>query len=129
MKLIRLSFLVFVAFWAVRTLPAQTLEQTVHLALQQNKTILAQSQAARKAQLEAKAAFRNTLPQLDFNASYRHVTHVPHIQFPAFLGGGSSINLGAYDSYETGLTLRYALFNGFANRNTVRLMEQRAACR
>ncbi len=127
MKLMRLSFLVLVTFWAVRTLPAQTLKQTVHLALQQNKTILAQNQAARKARLEAKAAFRYTLPQLDVNASYRHVTHVPHIQFPAFLGGGSSINLGAYDSYETGLTLHYALFNGFANRNTVRLMEQRAA--
>jgi len=127
MKSLRFLFWAMAVFWAVRTLPAQTLEQTVHLALQQNKTILARKQAVRKAQLEAKAAFRYTLPRLDFNASYRHVTHVPHIQFPAFLGSGTGINLGAYDSYETGLTLRYALFNGFANRNTVRLREQRAA--
>ena len=105
----------------------QNLQQVIQFALKQNKTIHAQNQLVEKATLEAKATWRTTLPMLDFKSSYHHVTHVPQIEFPAIIGTKApSIQLGAYDSYENSLTVRYTLFSGFALINKVRLMAQKA---
>ncbi|NOX88206.1 MAG: TolC family protein [Calditrichaeota bacterium] len=107
---------------------AQNLKQVVDLSLKQNKQLQAQKLAYKRSQLEARAVFRQTLPSIDFKASYRHVTVVPEIEFPAFFPGAvvPPIRLGLYDTYESGITASYVLFSGFALKNKVRLMTQKA---
>lgn len=105
-------------------LSSQSLQETLDLALKNNPDIKSRQSELQKTELQAKAAFRSTLPQLSFNASYRHVTDVAEINFPAIGGGlvpASSIQLGVYDTYESGLNLNYVLFSGFAQRNRVRV--------
>ena len=62
---------------------AQSLEQTLQLALENNPQIKAQEYSVSKAALEAKAVVRETLPTLSFDAAYNHVTDVPKIELPA----------------------------------------------
>ena len=110
-------------------LKGQSLAQVVQIALKQNKEILARQQAVQKADLQARAAFRKTLPAIDLSASYRHVTHVARLEFPSTIpipGFPTNISLGLYDTYESGLTLKYVLFSGFAQKNQVKLMRQQA---
>lgn len=122
-----LSFAWFVLFYS--QLSGQQLSEVLQTALKQNKEVQAQQQALQSAQLQAEATFRKTLPSLDLNASYRHVTHVAQLQFPSTIpipGFPSDISLGQYDTYESGLTLKYVLFSGFAQKNQVKLMNQQA---
>ncbi|MHB2150562.1 TolC family protein [Calditrichota bacterium LG25] len=124
-----LMLILFFAAFSPSALQAQSLEQAIKIALAQNKELKAQTQALKKRQLEARAAFRQTLPSLDFGASYRHVTHVAQIDFPALPtlpGLPSAVRLGRYDTYETSLTIKYVLFSGFAHKNRVRLMSQKS---
>ncbi|HUV37129.1 MAG TPA: TolC family protein [Patescibacteria group bacterium] len=107
---------------------AQSLAETVRLSLENSKSLKAEDGAARKARLEATAAFRSTLPRLDVEASYRHVTDVAGVAFPAAVPGlpAGGFDLGVYDTYEAGLTASYLLFSGFAQRNRTLMMRQRA---
>lgn len=101
---------------------AQSLRQAVELALQNNNQIKAQQEAVIQTKLQAKAAFREILPGLDFEASYNHVTDVPEIHMPTPLGI-QTIRLGTFDKYEAGLSLKYVAFSGFAQQNHVHLKE------
>ncbi len=109
-------------FFSGSALWAQSARQAVEQALRNNNQIKAQQEALTQARLKAKAAFRSTLPGLDFEASYNHVTDVPEIQMPSPLGA-QTIRLGAYDTYEAGVSVKYVAFSGFAQQNTVRLKE------
>ncbi len=107
----------------------QSLNQVLQTALKQNKELQAQRQQLNSAQLQAQAAFRKTLPTLDLSASYRHVTHVAQLEFPSTIpipGFPTNVSLGQYDTYESGLTLKYVLFSGFAQKNQIKLMRQQA---
>jgi len=102
----------------------QSLAETVQIALQNNPQIQAALHHRQKSEMEARAAFYKTLPAVDFDASYRHVTDVPELK----LDLGSNIpvamppvHLGVYDSYESGISARYVLFSGFAQKNRVEL--------
>lgn len=107
---------------------AQSLAETVRLALENSKPLRAEDSAARKARLEATAASRSTLPRLDVELSYRHVTDVASVDFPTAVPGLTvgGFELGVYDMYEAGLTADYMLFSGFAQRNRTLMMRQKA---
>jgi outer membrane protein len=107
---------------------AQSLAETVRLSLENSKSLKAEDSAARKARLEATAAFRSTLPRLELEMSYRHVTDVASIDFPSTATGlnAGGFDLGVYDTYEAALTASYVLFSGFAQRNRTLMMRQRA---
>ncbi len=123
----RLLISAFFLLCVVVPLQAQNLSKVIEWALEQNNEIKAQGQALQKAQLEARAQFRKTLPALEFNAAYRHQTLVPQINFPSvFPGGGAAIHIGTYDTYETGLRLYYVLFSGFRLTNSVRMARQKS---
>lgn len=113
---------------AVSPLLSQSLRQTIGIALKENPQVRAQQEILQQYLLEKKSVFRSTLPKLDFDASYRHVTEVPEIEFPA--GGpfpGGSVQIGALDTYETGISLNYVLFSGFAQTSQLRMKETEAA--
>jgi len=102
----------------------QNLTETIKLALKNNPTINAQGEALKEAALDAKSTFRSTLPQIDFNASYRHVTETAQVEFPSAGPQPNRINLGVFDTYEAGLTANYAIFTGFAQSNQIKLKKQ-----
>ncbi len=105
-------------------LQAQPLRQVVESALQSNATVRAQGAAVEQSDWEVKSAWRKTLPTIDFDASYRHVTEVGELQLPPILGQpGRTVKLGAYDTYETTLSANYLLFSGFAQRASVNSKE------
>ncbi len=108
---------------------AQSLAEAVQIALQNNPQIQAAVHQMKRSEMEASAAFRRTLPAVNFDASYRHVTDVPELKLD--LGGNIPItmppvHLGAYDSYESGVSARYVLFSGFAQKNQVALKRRQA---
>lgn len=105
---------------------AESLQEAVQLALRNNPFINAQKEELVRWDLQSQAVWRSTLPKVDFDASYRHVTDVAEIQMP-IPPAGKTVRLGAFDSYETGVTASYVLFSGFAHKNNVRLSEQQVA--
>ncbi len=107
---------------------AQSLAETVRFSLENSKSLKAEDSAARKARLEATAAFRSTLPRLDAEMSYHHVTDVASVDFPTSVPGLTvgGFDLGVYDTYEARLTASYVLFSGFAQRNRTLMKQQRA---
>jgi len=119
-KIVRWAFLICL-FIGWTQLEAQDLRTVVDMALENNPRVKAQHHQLHKANLEAVAAFRETLPTLNFDASYKHVTNVPEIQIPMI---GSSIQMGVYDKFETGLSAQYVLFSGFALKNLTVLKNQ-----
>ena len=117
--LLILSLLFFVR------LRGQSLRETLDLTLENNPHIKLQSAELEKAHLQARSAFRGTLPQIGFEASYRHATDVAEIELPG-MGGvipSRSFQLGVFDSYESGLNINYVLFKGFALQSGVRMKE------
>ena len=106
-------------------LNAQSLTETMALALDYNPHLAAQREAMKAAQLQEKSIVRHTLPKVELDAGYRHITERAELDFPA--AGpipGRTIQLGVYDTYETGLTVNYALFTGFAQSNQRKLGRQ-----
>ncbi len=128
MKSIRFLFLLglYIGAFHLTFSNAQTLHEAIQLALKQNNEIKALQQAVISARTDARAAFRRTLPTVDFSASYRHVTDVPQLNFPTSPFLPTNIRLGQYDTYEAGLSIRYVLFSGFAQKNKVALLNQKA---
>ncbi len=111
-----------VCFLSGTVLRAQSVRLAVEQALQNNNQLKAEQEAVVQARLKAKAAFRETLPGLDFEASYNHVTDVPELRMPTPMGV-QTIRLGTFDKYEAGLSVNYVLFSGFAQQNNIRLKE------
>lgn len=102
----------------------QDLAEAINLALKNNPTINGQMEALNEAKLDAKSTFRSTLPQIGFDASYRHVTETAQVEFPTSGPQPNRINLGVFDTYEAGLTANYAIFTGFAQSNQIKLKKQ-----
>ena len=94
---------------------SQSLKETVKIALEASPGIASAREQLRESKLDAKSTHRSTLPQLDFSASYQHVTDRASLNL---LGGGPlpgmKVNLGVFDTYETGLMANYILFNKLA---------------
>ena len=116
---------IFIFIFFTQNISAQSLKQTIDLALSGNPNIKAGQEEVRQAELSFKSTFRKTLPQINFDASYRHVTDVAELTMPSIMGmPGESIRLGTYDTYETGLTANYLLFTGFAQQSSARMKEK-----
>jgi len=107
----------------MKSLPAQTLPEVVRQALHNNPDVRTKKSLVRQAELQACAAFRQTLPVVDFNASYRHITKIPRLDFSkkGISIPVTPINLGTFDTYETGISASYVLFNGFAGSEQVKI--------
>jgi outer membrane protein len=106
---------------------SQSLKETVKIALEASPGIASAREQLRESKLDAKSTHRSTLPQLDFSASYQHVTDRASLNLPG--GGplpGMKVNLGVFDTYETGLMANYILFSGFAQKNLIELKDQTA---
>ncbi|KAA3613071.1 MAG: TolC family protein [Calditrichaeota bacterium] len=105
---------------------AQSLQEAVAEALENNDLVNAGRQAVVEAQYLERSTFAGTLPTLDFTGSARYVTHVPEIDFPALPGlSGQSITLGSKDTYEVGIGLNYTLFSGFAQTASEQLASEK----
>jgi len=104
---------------------SQSLKEAIGIALASNPDMASVKEQVREARLDAKSTYRSTLPQFDFDASYRHVTDRAELNLQ--IGGpfpARQIHLGVFDTYETGLTANYVLFSGFAQKNLVQLKNQ-----
>jgi len=119
---LKAKFTALLFIFSVVLLQAQNLEQAVNLALKNNAQLKAQHENVVRAKTEAKAAFRGTLPEVNFAASYSHVTDVPEITMASPLGS-QTIRLGTFDKYESGLTMNYVAFSGFAQQSSIRMKE------
>lgn len=121
----KIKFIILSAFLPL-LIAAQSLEETVQIALQNNTTLKAITEEINKTESQAKSADRHTLPTIDFSAKYHHITHVAELDFASKLPPVPGLvmpaeQLGTYDNYELGITANYVLFAGFAQTNNVRL--------
>ena len=117
--------IVFIIFLFIYTGYSQSLKETIDLALKANPVIAADKSQVEESRLDAKSTSRSTLPQIEFDASYRHVSGVAQLEFPqASPLAGMNVNLGVYDTYETGVTANYLLFSGFAQKNLITIKNQ-----
>ena len=104
---------------------SQSLKETVEMALESSPMIAAGKSQIEESELDAKSTSRSTLPQIDIDASYRHVTDRAELEFPQNSSlADMSANLGVFDTYESGLTANYLLFSGFAQKNLIKLKKQ-----
>ena len=115
---------VFILFVFMNVAITQSLKETINLALDANPVIAAGKSQVEESRLDAKSTSRSTLPQIDFDASYRHVSDVAQLEFPPNPLGLTNVNMGVYDNYETGLTASYLLFGGFAQKNLVEMKDK-----
>ncbi len=99
----------------------QNIKQAVAEAIKNNPRIKAQQSQVRAAGLETEAAFGESLPELNFDISYNHVTDIPEFKIPFI---GSSVKIGTYDKFDSGISLKYVLFSGFARQNAITLKKQ-----
>ena len=99
----------------------QNVQKAVQAALKNNPNIKAQQKQVRAAEMQAEAAFGETLPELSMDASYNHVTDIPKFQIPFI---GTTVKMGAYDKFDSGISLKYVLFSGFAQQNSISLKKQ-----
>lgn len=107
------------------TLQAQPLSQVVDLAMKQNHLVQVSRLDTLSTDLERRAAWRSLLPRIQLDASYRHVTDVARLQFPATVPFRMpDVNLGVYDSYDAGLSANYVLFSGWAQQNQVKMKRE-----
>lgn len=115
-----------VLFLLVNSGNTQSLKETIDLALEANPMIAAGRSQIEESRLDAKSTSRSTLPQIEFDASYRHVSDVAQLELPQFTPQmpRMNVNLGVYDTYETGLTANYLLFSGFAQKSLVGIKNQ-----
>jgi outer membrane protein len=106
----------------------QSLREVINLALDHSKLIAAQKAAVSESELNSIAASRSTLPKIDFDASYKHVTDRAELDFSKINPlSNAKIGLGVYDTYDTGITLSYPLFTGFALSNQVEMKNQQVS--
>ncbi|MGD9898356.1 MAG: TolC family protein [Calditrichaceae bacterium] len=104
---------------------AQSVSEAIELAIINNPTLKAADEEVKSAELAKISVFRKTLPSVDFNAGYRHVTDVAEISLPgSVIMPASKIGLATYDSYETGLTASYVVFSGYAQQAAVEISDQ-----
>ena len=99
----------------------QNVQNAVQAALNNNPRIKAQQKQLQAAVLETKAAFGESLPELSLDASYKHVTDIPKFQIPFI---GTTVKMGTYDKFDSGISLKYVLFSGFAQQNKISLKKQ-----
>lgn len=104
-------------------LRAQSLSEVVNLALKANTQILAADQNVKAQEASYNSAFAATLPRFHLDASYRYVSKVAEINFSRLNlpGPVPSIQLGTHDSYDSGITMDYVLFSGFAQKSGIDL--------
>ncbi len=108
---------------SLSSVEAQNLETVLQTSLKNNPQVKAAGQELIAARLESKISFRETLPTLNLDASYNHVTDVPEINLPF---GAGSIKMGTYDRFESGISANYVLFSGFALQNKMKIKKQNA---
>ena len=110
-------------------LMGQSLSETVDIVLKNNASIQAKMQAVIAAQKQAEATRANTLPTINFDGTYNHITHVAVMDVaaqlpPSLQGGFPPIQLGNYDTYDLGISANYLLFTGFAHKNSIAIKNE-----
>ena len=111
----KIKFIILSVFLPL-LIAAQSLEETVQIALQNNTTLKAITEEINKTESQAKSADRRTLPTIDFSAKYHHITHVAELDFASKLPPVPGLvmpaeQLGTYDNYELGITANYVLIS------------------
>jgi outer membrane protein len=95
---------------------AQSLEEAVARALAHDPAIASARQGVQSAELEASAAFLETLPTLGVSASYQYTSATASLSIPAL---PQSIELVRQNVFDSSLSLRWAPFTGFAQQAQV----------
>lgn len=99
---------------------AQSLSETIRLALANDPSVSAASQGVRSAELTAAAAFRSTLPSLSIGGSYQYISTTAQITLPSLPGKpAQTIDLAQQNTVDTSVGIRWAPFTGFAQAATV----------
>lgn len=115
----KLMLLLF--FTGCRIVVSQDLKQTILLALENNPSIHAVEQQVQASDFLLKFIQRRTLPALQAKANYRYQSEVMELDLSGMpLLPMDRITLGARDTWETGLTLSWVLFSGFAQQAGIR---------
>ncbi|MCB0282508.1 MAG: TolC family protein [Calditrichae bacterium] len=121
MRIIKILSMLFLV---VNVAQPQSLNEAIQLALDNNNIIKAVQDESAAARQEWDALKKDALPSVSFDASYRHVTDVATINFPATpISPARDISLGVYDTYESSINAKYILFSGFAETEAQRVKE------
>ncbi len=106
---------------------AQSLKDTIRLALTNDSSVSAAVQGAESSQLEADAAFRGILPSLNLGGSYQYVSETAEVTLPALPGKpAQTIALGQQNTVDLFAGVRWAPFTGFAQQATVEMKRLQA---
>ena len=116
----KINYLFLILFISTLFGFSQSLQETVEIALQNNKTILSQKAQTEAAALDYASSSADLWPEIVLESSYKHVTAVPEISFPG-IPAGRAIELGLYDSYDAGIGINYVIFSGYALREQVNI--------
>jgi len=120
------NFIVYLLLYCLPILlSAQSLSEVVQQVLTDNEQVQAASQNVKAQQATSKSVFAATLPRFHFDASYRYVSEVAEIDFSrlSLPGPVPTIQLGTHDAYDSGITMDYILFSGFAQQSSVALAD------
>lgn len=110
----------------VQAAEAQSLEETIAIALEHNSTLSAARQQLLSAELMQRSASRGSLPSFQFKANFRYQTEVMELDFSGLpLVPYDHLVLGAKETYETGVTASQLLFSGFAQRANIRMAAEK----
>jgi outer membrane protein len=123
-RLWRFCFAVLLAPGAVLHAQAQnlTLDQAVAVALERNLQVMQAQNTIESAQGSVLAAYGNYLPTLSASGSWNRYQNDRPGTAPYYIGGllipgtsGFSVN----NNFQTGLSLNYTIFDGFAREGTM----------
>ncbi len=115
-------FLVFILPLLIR---AQALPDVIAKVLTADHRIKAASENVFAQKAAYKSTFAGTLPRLQFDASYRYVSEVAEINFSRLNLPGPlpSFQLGTHNTYDSGISMDYVLFSGFAQQSALELAD------
>lgn len=94
-------------------LGAQSLKETIGLALAHDSGIASAAQDVQASTLEADSAVRNVLPSLSLGGSYQYVSSVPSVTIPT-ARGPETLSLQQSNNYDFSAGFKWTPFTGFA---------------
>jgi len=110
-----------------QALHAQSLKDTIRLALANDSAVSAAAHGAESSRLEADAAFRGILPSLNLGGSYQYVSETADVTLPSLPGmPAQTIALGQQNTVDLFAGVRWAPFTGFAQQATVEMKRLQA---
>ncbi len=100
-------------------LSAGTLREAVDLALQNNLQVQESTFALAQAQQDYIAFSSGTLPRLSLDASYKYIDQVASMELPVAPGVVQKVELGAHNNTDSGLSVSWLAFDGFAREANI----------